>query len=454
MHGGQDEERERTDAPETTGDDGVAPAEPPDGETSVFDLPSAGPDILVDDSSSDDTLVDIAPEPAPPPPPVGPNLPASAAKAPPPMVDPIAQPRPGATTWYRTDEERSKSVYRRANPWYRRLARGVIGLAFLAVAAVGLYAGARAIQGWLERDQLPSAGAEVPDIRSTSFIVVSSTPAPTLDGTLTIDTETAAFEYVGRAGGPQSGIQLVSPDGSTTYVRQGTEPWRAASSNDAIANDVRTAVSYLVDADTADSILTNRLRRGFVELDAQVDEGSGDDRLTRYETIVDTSGFASEYPLQWEEYRDDAVPGAQEDPAVAVTIWLDDDDVLVRVRDETANWSWERLTYGDQPFRPVDPTDDSQTRIVQVACVSDDNRIFWQTPFPSCDLAVSTARTAAADAGVAEAFDDLDRTVARLCSTLEREEGPLPATTDEITLADALVAAGVCRGDPSIFAAG
>ena len=100
---------------------------------------------------------------------------------------PDHQPRPGAATWYRSDEDRAKSVYRRANPWYRRLARGIIGLGFLSAAAVGLYFGARAVQDYLERDRLPASGADVPDIRATSFLISSTAPAPSVDGTLTID---------------------------------------------------------------------------------------------------------------------------------------------------------------------------------------------------------------------------------------------------------------------------
>lgn len=453
MEGGQDEQRE----PE--GDASGPPGVDADLVTADAGHDDAGHDATTDIDAATDphstSIFDTPPADAeavddlPPPPPAGPTLPRSEAKPPPPMVDPISQPRPGASTWYRSDEERSKSVYRRANPWYRRLARAVIGIAFLGVAAVGLYAGARAVQNWLDRDQLPAAGAEVPEIRSTSFIVVSASPAPTLDGTLTIDTNTRAFEFVGRAGGPQSGLQVASADGTTVYIRQGAAPWRAAVEGDQVVGDVGIAVAYLADADTADEILTNRLRRGFVDLDAQIDEGDGADRLVRYEMTIDTTAFASEYPLQWQEFQDDAVPGAQSDPAAPVTIWLDADDVLMRVRDELANWSWERLTYSDQPFRPVDPANDADTRIVQVACVSDDNRVFWQTPLPSCDAALTAAADAAADAGVT--FDDVGQQVAETCSAMEREDGPLPATSDEATLAAALVQAGVCRGDPTIF---
>src|SRR5690606_14926609 len=329
----------------------------------------------------------------------------------------------GAATWYRSDEERAKSVYRRANPWYRRLARGVVGLAFLGVAAVGAYAGARAIQNYLERDQLPAQGAEIPDIRATSFVVLAAAPAPAVDGTLTLDATTRAFEFVGRATGPQSGLQVVSPDGTTVYVRRGAAPWRAATDGEGDATAVRTAVAYLADDDSADDILTNRLRRGFVELLTEVGEGTGDDRLTRYEMAVDTERFARDFPLQWQEYRSDAVPGAEPIADGRVTIWLDGDDVLMRVEDQQSNWSWERLTYSEQPFQPVDPANEAQTRVVQVACVSDDTSIFWQAPPASRDQALIVPRGTATNAGVATAFDDLDRPVARLCSSMEREDG-------------------------------
>src|SRR5699024_2790700 len=143
-----------------------------------------------------------------------------------------------------------------------------------------------------------------------SFLVTSAPPAPLVDGTLTLDAGTSAFEFVGRASGPQSGLEVVSPDGTTLFVRRGAAPWRSVGVADVDAEAVRTAVTYLADDDTADDILTNRLRRDFVELLDEVDEGTGDARLTRYEMTLDTEGFARDFPLQWQEFRSDAVPGA------------------------------------------------------------------------------------------------------------------------------------------------
>lgn len=227
----------------------------------------------------------------------------------------------------------------------------------LAALAVGLYFGARLLQDWIDRDRLPGAGAEVPEIRETSFLVRSGSPAPVIDGTLTIDAASGAFEFEGRNGGPQSGVGVVSVDGATTYIRTLDGQW-ALLTDDAsgIRRDVLDVVRYLRDDDTADAILTNRLRRGYVDLVERETEGTGAEELTRYELELNTRGFGNDYPLQWQEFRDEAIPGASEERALPVVIWLDTEDVLVRVRDERTNWSWERLSYSNVPFTPTDPT--------------------------------------------------------------------------------------------------
>ncbi len=266
-----------------------------------------------------------------------------------------AQPTPGADTWYRSDHARTKSVRRRANPWYRRLGRGLVALTVLAALGLGLYLGARAVQDYVERQRLPSAGAEVPTIQATSFQVRSSSPAPQVDGTLTVDTTSRSFEFVGRNGGPQTGAQAVRTESGPVYIRLSDGDWRLAQPSDALAQDLNTAVQYLSNDDTADAILTNRLRRGYVDLGEQATEGLGDNELTRYELEIDTEGFSTRYPLQWQEYQAKAIPGVRKTPMLPVIIWLDTDNVLVRVRDEQTNWSWERLTYADTPFVPEDP---------------------------------------------------------------------------------------------------
>src|SRR3954454_7052185 len=136
-----------------------------------------------------------------------PTLPDVEARAPVPMVG--HAPVVGASTWYRTDQQRYKSVNRRANPWYRRVGRAVVGLTGIVVLAGLLYFGAQQVQDYLDRDKLPKTGADAPQFVSTSFLVTSSTPAPELNGTITVDADTHAFECVGCGGGgagaPQSG---------------------------------------------------------------------------------------------------------------------------------------------------------------------------------------------------------------------------------------------------------
>lgn len=392
----------------------------------------------------------VAPPEKPPRRPVEPELPEVPAVAPPPMVAPSTRPVPGSSTWYRTDEDRNRSVYRRANPWYRRVARGVIGVTLLGLLGVGVYVGARAVQDYFDRDRLPAPGVDIPEVRSTTFLVTSSSPAPAVDGTLTLDADTGAFEFVGRATGPQSGVQLASPDGSTVYLRRGNGPWSVAGSSDGDANAVGRAVRYLSDDDTADDILTNRLRRGYVTLDRQVDEGVGDDRLTRYEMRIDTRSFSADYPIQWQEFRDDAIPGVREESALPVTIWLDTDGLLVRVRDDSTGWAWERLASTDQPF-VVEPPDTVAADVVRISCAAGD--VVWQTPLPTCDGAFELGRALALTTGVvADAADPAaDLAVATLCLAMERDEPPVPVSAEEAALATALVDSGVCAGDPGVF---
>jgi hypothetical protein len=284
-----------------------------------------------------------------------PELPRSAPVAPSPgAATPAPQPTRGAATWYRTDQVRYKSVRRRANPWYRRLGRGLIALCLLGAVGVGLYFGARAIQDYVERDRLPGPGADVPAFRKTGFLVQSSAPAPTIDGTIVVDTRTGAFEYTARANGTQSGLHVVSPDGVRLYVRRGTGAWRVAGAGDAVVADVRTAIAYLKDVDSADDLLVSRLRN-YVDLVDLTTEGVGEDELRRYEMTIDTAGFSADHPLQWSSFRRSAIPGVQEQTALPVTMWLDNDNVLTRLQDDATNWSWQRVETLDEPFRPFDP---------------------------------------------------------------------------------------------------
>lgn len=351
------------------------------------------------------------------------------------------------------DPQRIARMRRRANPWHRRVARVLVRLGVVAVLAAAVYAGLQLGIASRERSddtvELPAAGAEVPAIRSTSVEITSGLPGPTVDGTLTIDRTTGAFAFVGREGGPQSGFEAVSPAGTVVYVRQGGAAWRAAGSGDEVVTALADATAHLPDG--ADGVLTNRLRIGYVSVlrAERVDAADGGAR-TRFDLALDTAAFSLDFPLQWEEFRKMVVPEAPTQPAMAVSMVLDDRNVLVELVVPTGNWSWRRITDSPQPFVPPDPVADPGAQIVQVACVSAQD-VFWQTPFASCDDALAVAEQVATDAGIIDRIDDLAGTTARLCAEMERLEGATEVGPAATRLAIELVAADVCRGDPMIF---
>lgn len=282
-----------------------------------------------------------------------PTLPNVEARPPVPMVS--HAPVVGASTWYRTDQQRYKSVYRRANPWYRRLGRAVVGLAMIAILAGVLYFGAQQVQDYLNRDQLPKPGQEAPAFASTSFLVTSTAPAPELAGTITVDTASRAYEFVGQAGGPQDGVQVVSPDGVRAYIRHDGGGWREPAPGDTNVAAINAALPYLLGVNDADDVLENRMRKGYIDLIDEATEGVEPDALERYEMAIDTGDYSVDNPLQWQTYQERVVPGAVQGDAVPVTMWIDDADVVVGLRDEATKWEWQRLTYLDTRFTPIDP---------------------------------------------------------------------------------------------------
>lgn len=324
MHGGDDESTDSVDPPAPPDD--IRPADPAEESPPVAPAAARRATQVV--------------------------LPQAEPKPPPEMTLRPAAPTRGAETWYRTDQDRYKSIRKLANPWYRRLARGLIGMAFLAIAGVGLFYGARVVQDYLDRDKLPAAGVATPEFRSTSFEIRSTAPAPILDGTLTLDTSTRAFEFIGRGSGAQAGIQVISENGLTVLIRRGSGPFAPPGAADQVAGDVQRAVAYLFDDTSADAILTSRLRRGYVELEERTKIGDGDDLVTRYELRIDTASFDTDFPLQSREFRDRAIPGVQAVRALPVALTVDLENVLMGVEDSASNWSWQRLAYSAQPFSP------------------------------------------------------------------------------------------------------
>jgi len=294
-------------------------------------------------------------EPVEPAPTATPQLPPFESHEPVRVVPPVAPPS-GAGPPYRTDRDRDRSVRKLANPWYRRLARGLVGMVFIAAACVAVFFGAQLVQDLLDRDTLPAEGADVPTIRSTTIEIRSTTPAPVLDGTITLDTVTRSYEFVGRGTGAQAGTQVVSPDGSTVYVRRDGAAWLVAPAGDQLAASVQRAVDYLVDDDSADDILTPALRDGYVELVERVEIGEGDDAVVRYEMRLDTAALEENSPIDFVAFEEQAIPGVGSIRGLTVTITVDADDVLVGVDDDATNWTWQRTSYSDQAFVALDPS--------------------------------------------------------------------------------------------------
>jgi hypothetical protein len=288
---------------------------------------------------------------------VAPSLPSAPARVPPPPTGSDGyMPSPAASTWYRTDQQRYRSVYRRANPWYRRLARGLVGLALLAVLGAGVFAGITALNDYLERDKLPGPAAEPVAFRSTSFLVSSSAPAPEIDGTLMIDNATQAYQFVGGVAGPQANTEVVSPDGTRVYIRVGGGPWRQAQPDDAVVADLDVVILHLLAVvDSDDVLLTNLRNGGYIDLVERTELGPDDNSVDRYEMLLDTAEFAADYPLQWADFRDSVVPSMAEGAAVPLTMSIDASDVVVGIDDDT-NWSWQRLSYAGTSFTPLDPS--------------------------------------------------------------------------------------------------
>jgi hypothetical protein len=269
---------------------------------------------------------------------------------------PMARPSvPTPTVFYRNDQDRARSVYRRANPWYRRLARGLSATALVVIVGGGLYVGARALQDYLGRDRLPDAGVEVPPIRFSEFVVSSGDPV-TLTGTISVDAVSKGFRFVGDPGGPQAGIQFASIDGTSVVVStDGGATWATPTEADAATiTQITNAIPYLLNIEGPDDLLDDRMRE-YVELVDQTTEGLGSTALERYEMRFDTLAFATSNPLSWASFEQEAIPGIDEGTDVPVTMWLDDSEVVVRLRDGAGTWSWQRVTYSDEPFE-VDPS--------------------------------------------------------------------------------------------------
>jgi hypothetical protein len=390
-----------------------------------------------------------------------PRLPGSTESAPPPAEapptrSPMATPAPSV---YRTPDERNRSVYRRANPWYRRLARGVVAAVIIGGLGVAAYFGARAVQDYLDRDRLPSAGTEIPDIRQSSFLITSTASDVPLQGTLTVDFDTGAYEFVGLAGSPNATDNLTSPDGQQVYAQNAAGRWEPLDPNAPVVTTIQHAIDLLSDDGSADAILTNRLRRGYVDLVREVDEGEDDNQLTRYDLELRLAGFADAFPLQWQDFQRDAIPGIADDNRHSTSIWLDDENVLVRVQDPATGWNWERVAYSSTGFSAFDPPagqiqiEAAPAETTAVECTIDELGLGWTTALPSCDDANTLGRQLAVQVGLADVTDGpaAELAFASVCQVLQGTETRTYDDEQYINLAGLLVDAGVCPGNTALL---
>jgi hypothetical protein len=243
------------------------------------------------------------------------------------------------------------------------------------------------------------------------------------------------------------------------YARAGTTTWRRLPDDHPLATDARLAMQVLSRNDNADAILPNELRRGFVELDDLVEEGSGDIARTRYDISLELDRFADRFPLQWNQFRSDAIPSAPADEIHRLSFWLDEDNVLVRVEDEAAGWEWERLTYSDRAFEPTRP---APGEIVEpgagdsdlTTCTITDSDLDFATSLDSCQQAQLIGRQLAVATGVVD--DDAAGTAAEaaftgVCTVIQGSatETDLDDASFE-ALAVLLSDSGVCPGDPDL----
>ena len=255
----------------------------------------------------------------------------------------------------RANHDRNQRLYRMANPWWRQLARALIALSLVTLAGVAVFIGVRAGQDYLGRDRLPEPGLSTPPYRSTTLIVQSRPPSRQIDGTLTLDIATQAYRFLGNPNGPQAGTEIISPTAGGVFVQRNGAGWRPATAEDTEVAVLARLIPFVIAVDQVDDVLPVDLRKGYVDLDARVEEGVGSTALTRYDLRLDTAGYSLNHPIAWQQYRSNVVPDMLESPAIKLAFWLDQKNMLVRLRDAASGWSWQRLSYTTAEFQPDRP---------------------------------------------------------------------------------------------------
>jgi hypothetical protein len=243
------------------------------------------------------------------------------------------------------------------------------------------------------------------------------------------------------------------------FAQTGSNSWQPVDPAAPVIASIDRVIGLVSNDGNADAILTNRLRRGYVDLIREIDEGEGDDLRTRYDLELQLAAFADDFPLQWQDFRRDAVPGIAEDPRHPMTIWVDPENVLVGVDDAGTGWAWERVDYSPSSFAAFQPT---PSQIVEAGALAPatslecrivELNLAWVTALASCDEAIVTGQQLAVQAGLADTPDNpaADLAFASVCSVLQGTE---PRTYDDpqfLALGGLLVDAGVCPGNSALL---
>jgi hypothetical protein len=114
-------------------------------------------------------------------------------------------------------------------------------------------------------------------------------------------------------------------------------------------------VPYLLGVADADDVLESQMRKNYVDLIDEATEGVDPDARERYEMAIDADAYSADYPLQWDDFEEQVIPGVAPSDALPLTMWIDNEHVVVRLRDDQTHWAWERLTYSDERFVAIDP---------------------------------------------------------------------------------------------------
>jgi hypothetical protein len=244
---------------------------------------------------------------------------------------------------YRSEHERETIVRRRADPWWRRILRGVVLLVILGTLAVAGYFAIDAAIDYVNRDRLPSPGVDSADVESASYRV--QLDASGLAGDVTVDHASGAYRFVGAEGTDLAGIEVVGNGTGQQAVRRAGGEWQPGWS-DPRAGALAELTVYLAVIDT-DDVLTTTWRDGYVGIvDREQDVAvAGVEDTTMYRMEFETARYATEHPFQWNEWVATVAPLPEAPGTTLLTVWVDDDGVIRRLESAAGGIQWERVAY-------------------------------------------------------------------------------------------------------------